>query len=133
MKHIHETLQPKENEDDFIKGIYLPAGGYPEFIKGPILDLFDFANLNETTLTILPLKNEHCLVFNQSYIDSIIKDNILATNIYRDQTLTYKINQVIYGPCLLFGYNAEFTQNYEHFKSVSNVYMNEIINRFNTL
>lgn len=128
LKDIH-----KLDDEDLIKSIYIPFNSYPEFIKGSLESLFEFTNMNQSSLSVYLLKNNHCLIFTPNYHDTIKSSNIIATNIYRDYTHDYFINEVIYGPALLMGYNPDLIQNNDRFLSVSDVYMNEIINRFNTL
>jgi hypothetical protein len=128
LKDVHKSL-----DDHFFQSILILSDSYPQIIKSSLEDVFNYAGLLEDNLSLLILKNNHCLIFDEDNQESIKKSNILATSIYRDYTNTYYINEVIYGNAIILGYNSILTQNNERFHSISTLYMNEIINRFNVL
>lgn len=128
LKDVHKSF-----DDDFFQCILIPSDSYPQIIKSSLEDVFNYAGLLQNNLSLLALKNNHCLVFDEDNQNSIKESNMLATLIYRDYTNTYYINEVIYGNAVVLGYNSILMQNNERFHSISTLYMNEIINRFNVL
>ena len=128
LKDVHKSF-----DDDLFQSILIPFDSYPQVIKASLNDVFNYAGLSEENLSLLILKNNHCLIFHEDHERSIKESNILATSIYRDYTNTYYINEVIYGNAVILGYNSILMQNNERFHSISTLYMNEIINRFNVL
>lgn len=128
LKDVHKSF-----DDDLFQSILVPFDSYPQVIKSSLEDAFNYAGLSEENLSLLILKNNHCLVFHEDHEESIKQSNIIATSIYRDYTNTYYINEVIYGNAVVLGYNPILIQNNERFHSISTLYMNEIINRFNVL
>jgi hypothetical protein len=128
LKDVHKSF-----DDDLFQSILIISDSYPQIIKSSLEDVFNYAGLLENNLSLLILKNNHCLIFDEDNQDSIKQSNMLATLIYRDYTNTYYINEVIYGNAIILGYNPILTQNNERFHSISTLYMNEIINRFNVL
>lgn len=128
LKDVHKSF-----DDDFFQSILIPFDSYPQIIKASLNDVFNYAGLSEENLSLLILKNNHCLIFDEDNQNSIKQSNMLATLIYRDYTNTYYINEIIYGNAVILGYNSILMQNSERFHSISTLYMNEIINRFNIL
>ena len=128
LKDVHKSF-----DYDLFQSILIPFDSYPQVIKSSLEDIFNYAGFSEETLSLLILKNNHCLIFDEDNKDTIIESNMIATSIYRDYTNTNYINEVIYGNAVILGYNPVVIKNNERFHSISTLYMNEIINRFNVL
>jgi len=128
LKDVHKSF-----DHDLFQSILIPFDSYPQVIKSSLEDIFNYAGFSEETLSLLILKNNHCLIFDEDNKDTIIESNMIATSIYRDYTNTHYINEVIYGNAVILGYNPVVIKNNERFHSISTLYMNEIINRFNVL
>lgn len=122
----------KEETSNEIKSIQIPWNSYPEIIIGSLDALIDYSSLSFNSLTVIILKNDMCICYNSDH-PSLKEANLLATNIYRTYSFRYAYSEVIYGNALLLGYNNSSIQNKEKFQSLSMNYINEIINRFNSL
>ena len=122
----------KEETSNEIKSIQIPWNSYPEIIIGSLESLIDYSSLSFDNLTVIILKDDMCICYNSDH-PSLKEANLLATNIYRTYSFRYAYSEVIYGNALLLGYHHDSIQNKEKFQSLSMNYINEIINRFNSL
>jgi|694.fasta_scaffold52329_10 hypothetical protein len=128
MSYLKEDININE-----IKSVQLCWDSYPQIITGSLEALIDYTSLSLDTLTVLILKNDMCICYDLEH-PSLKEVNMLATNIYRTYSYRYSYSEVIYGNALLLGYNNDYTtQNKERFNSLPITYINEIINRFNSL
>jgi len=128
MSYLKEDININE-----IKSVQLCWDSYPQIITGSLEALIDYTSLSLDTLTVLILKNDMCICYDFEH-PSLKEVNMLATNIYRTYSYRYSYSEVIYGNALLLGYNNDYTtQNKERFNSLPITYINEIINRFNSL
>ena len=128
MNYLKEDININE-----IKSVQLCWNSYPQIITGSLEALIDYTSLSLDSLTVLILTNDMCICYNSEH-SSLKEVNMLATNIYRTYSFRHAYSEVIYGNALLLGYNNNnITQNEERFKSLPITYINEIINRFNSL
>jgi hypothetical protein len=128
MSYLKEDIDINE-----IKSVQLSWNSYPQIVVGSLEALIDYTSLSLDTLTVVILKDDMCICYNSEH-PSLKEVNLLATNIYRTYSFRYSYSEIIYGNALLLGYNSNHTtQNKEKFKSLPITYINEIINRFNSL
>jgi hypothetical protein len=128
MSYLKEDIDINE-----LKSVQLCWNSYPQIVIGSFESLVDYTSLSLGNLTVLILRNDMCICYNSEH-PSLKEVNLLATNIYRTYSLRYAYSEVIYGNALLLGYDDNDTiQNKEKFKSLPVTYINEIINRFNSL
>lgn len=121
-----------DKEELKYSAIYISLLDKPELISSSLDSLFDYAKIDLDTLLFAPLNKDLCMCADSSYFNTSYSNvNFYATEIYRDYLHNYSINKVVYGPVLLFSYQESTTQNIEHLYSIKDVYVEEVIARYN--
>jgi hypothetical protein len=112
--------------------VYISVNEKPELISSSLESLFDYAKIDHSAILFAALNKDLCMCADSSYFNiSHLNINYYATEIYRDYLHNYSITEVVYGPVLLFSYEENIIQNIEHLCSIKDVYIEEVITRYN--